>query len=116
MTVIPHTVQAQLTGDHDVWSTLTHSGLTQNSSDLLLSHGTSIPGTWNMIGILDARPDPLTDLINPPPLDMENPSEMGTKILKLLSPISRNLLGRPVTSFAVTPLIIFREIKARARA
>lgn len=110
LSVLPHTIQANLNGEHSVWSTLAHQWLTMTSSDLLLAHGANVPGVWNIVGILDARPDPLFSLGSAPAVDMSDAAEMGIKLMKLISPIARGMLGRPALSFSVTPLAIFREI------
>lgn len=110
LSILPHSVQVKITGDYDIWSTVDHRWLSVATSDLLLSHGTSVPGRWSVVGVLDARPDPLAVVSGAP--DFDDPTEMGSKILDILSPICRTLLGRPVMSFGVTPLAIFREVAA----
>jgi hypothetical protein len=53
----PSLVQATLTaGSVRVWSPLLSECLVTSGLDLLLKHGTSVGGIWNMVAILDARP------------------------------------------------------------
>ncbi len=111
ISILPHTVQVELTGEHSVWSSITHKWLSVASSDLFLGHGKKVAGKWNVLGVLDARPDPLSSLSSVTP-DFTDGMQFASKMLDLLAPICRNVLGRPPMSFGVTPLAIFREVAA----
>ena len=118
LTVLPHLIQVQLFGaNFSAWCTLAEASLVGPSSDVVLKHGAYVQGEWSLLGILDADPDvtpeqaeggtpnqSIDDLV----ADMI-PSGIG-KMTAQLAPITRNLLGRPRTSFGVTPLLIFREV------
>jgi hypothetical protein len=62
LTVLPHSLQAHLVGDnYSAWCGLATSSLVGMSSDLVLKHGSFVPGVWHMLGILDAVPDLVPD-------------------------------------------------------
>lgn len=111
ISILPHTVQVELTGEHSVWSSISHKWLSVASSDLFLGHGKEVAGKWNVLGVLDARPDPLSVLSSVTP-DFTDGTQFASKLLDVLAPICRNILGRPPMSFGVTPLAIFREVAA----
>lgn len=107
LTILPHAVQARITGDETVWCSLKLDGLVTSPSDLILKHGVEIPGEWAMLGILDAMPDPL-DQSDPDPNDMTH--GIAAMLITLLAPPTRTLLGRPGYAYGMTPLLIFREV------
>lgn len=118
LAVLPHLIQAQLFAQRfSVWCTLAEASLVGPSSDVVLKHGAYVQGQWSLLGILDADPDvpraqaegePPTQSIDELVADMI-PSGIG-KMTAQLAPLTRTLLGRPRTSFGVTPLLIFREV------
>ncbi|MCQ8873602.1 hypothetical protein NP945_17350 [Mesorhizobium sp. LMG17149] len=106
--VLPHTTQATLTGNVETWCSLSQSAMSVSSSDIILKHGIQIPGEWNILGVLDARPDePAAEAPTP---DLGDPEEMAAKLMSIIAPMARLFLGRPPRSYGVTPLLIFREI------
>jgi hypothetical protein len=109
--VIPHATIAMMkdTGGNEIWGAIKNEQLTVSSSTLMLNHGSSIHGKWNVVGILDALPeskDPSSDLSVP------DTSVSMISIMQGFGPIARSLLGRPETAYGVTPLMIFREIES----
>ena len=118
MTVLPHTVHAQITNDSGqaTWAVLRGEYMVTPPTELVLTHGTGLPGEWAMLGILNGRPDigetafqqQLTEIEQGLPAGLVN-SGVGM-MMKILSPLIRQTLGRPENSFAVTPLLIFREV------
>jgi len=109
---LPHTVQAIVrNGSHDeIWCTLARDGLNMTTSDILLKHGMNVPGTWAVLGILDAAPDhedhnSISDELGP--------NDMVAGIFRAMAPLVRQLFGRPESAFGVTPLLIFREVEAK---
>lgn len=110
---LPHTVQALVkNGSSDeIWCTLAREGLTMTASDILLKHGMTVPGEWAVLGILDATPDYEDHSLNS---DELKSGDMVADIFKGLAPVVRQLFGRPKSAFGVTPLLIFREVKANA--
>jgi hypothetical protein len=77
--------------------------LTLSADDLLLKHGTSIAGTWNMLGILDALPD------GGEQEDLSFLADM-VKGLAQFSQQIRPHFGRATDYFGMTPLLVFREV------
>ncbi len=69
-------------------------------------------GNWSIIGILSAHPEYLApDLTQK--FDSEDFGLMQSivgQLSKILAPIVRVSLGRPAAAYAVTPLLIFREV------
>ncbi len=111
---LPHTVQATIhSAGQYVWCTLRDEAMVGSASDIMLKHGFSLEGDWTIFGILDAHPD---DAANDTSLNSiftvmaaTGGSPFG-QMIATLAPIARNLLGRPNTAYAVTPIMIFREI------
>jgi hypothetical protein len=113
--VMPHTIQATIsTQEQRTWCTLKDDCVTIPASELFLKHGTTIPGTWHIVGIADARPDTRYQ-------NLASGDEIGAGILQTgfsamvsaLVPIARMLLGRPAECYGVTPLLIFRHAEPR---
>jgi hypothetical protein len=121
LSVLPHTVHASIMTEHEsVWASLREEYLVTSASELVLTHGASIPGEWAMVGILNGRPDfgetEFQQMIaegrsNLPPGLMN--SAIGL-MAQTMAPIIRTTLGRPASSFAVTPLLIFRSVNETA--
>ncbi len=109
--MLPHTVQARLRDDTgaSVWCSLREDDLVVSASDLTLKHGATVSGRWNMLGVLDATPEPSTLLDNAGALT--GASAFGELMLHL-TPAIRGILGRPQSDYGMTPLMIFREITA----
>lgn len=108
VTILPHTIQARLKGDVELWCSLHQEGLSVEASDITLKHGTNIPGDWSVLGILDARPDNRAE--SDGLVDFGDGSEMAVNMMGIIAPIAQNLLGRPKRCYGVTPLLVFREI------
>ncbi len=117
MTVLPHTVHASIMTDHEtIWANLREEFMVTPSSELVLTHGTSMPGEWAMLGILNGRPDHgniehqqrLAEMRSNLPPGLMN-SAIGL-MAQTLAPIIRTALGRPTSAYAVTPILIFREV------
>lgn len=115
---LPHVVTATIgSARHQSWATLEEQFLVGSGSSLVLKHGSSIPGKWHMLGILDAVPDVGSldgiaeglGAVNAPP---SLPSSLVGMLSGMLAPIVRFLLGRPVEAYGATPLLIFREVVA----
>lgn len=105
---LPHSAHASLVTDagENVWCNISTSGLSMSTSDILLKHGINIPGEWAVLGIMDASPDPITIKSRDQTPDG---AEMVAKVFETLAPVVRQFLGRPETSYGITPLLIFRE-------
>lgn len=120
LSLLPHALQAQLFGDNfGIWCSLSEASLIGTASDVVLKHGSFIPGDWHILGVLDAFPDP-----KPEPVDGQEPLQPLDEIIAAaagtvvgtvaaqVAPAARELLGRPRGAFGVTPLLIFREVTA----
>lgn len=119
LALLPHAVQARLQANsgETVWCSLNEDSLVVSSSDLILKHGLSVAGTWNILGVLDALPD--TDASGTPTSSaiegligsatLED-SPFG-QIMGAIAPVVRTL-GRPGHAHGITPLMIFREVTA----
>ncbi len=108
LSIMPHTIQARIEGAAKVWCSLNQDGLATQASDITLKHGMVIPGEWHAVGILDAKPEYYTE--DAPAVNFLDPNELALKMLSLIAPITRTMLGRPNTYYGITPLLIFREI------
>lgn len=117
LSIMPHTLQARLLADDfNVWCILDDSFVVGRASDLILKHGSLIQGKWSIIGILDASPwDP-----DYKTADGESAEDIVAKIAETsigqvaarLLNASRGLIGRPPSSYGITPIIIFRDVLA----
>jgi hypothetical protein len=115
--LLPHAIQCSVrTGASEIWCSLREDNLIVPASELLIKHGHVIAGDWSMVGILDAFPD---DVVPSFETDPERFVAHATAALSLgglweaigaIAPIARAALGRPPTSFGMTPLLIFREV------
>jgi hypothetical protein len=104
----PHAAQCTISGsDSKVWSSLLSDGLVTAPGDLSLKHGTEIPGTWNLLGILDALPSPIQP--QTAILPTNEPFHLET-LIRNFSNLGRTLLGRPPDAYGVTPLLLFRKV------
>jgi hypothetical protein len=85
--------------------------MTNEPTDIVLKHGNRIPGEWAILGVLDALPDHQGS--EPEDPDFGVVEEMAAKMVGVVAPVTRTVLGRPSSHFGVTPLLIFREIVAQ---
>lgn len=111
---MPHSGQMHIVTDNDAfWAPITDNCMVSPISELMLKHGSKIAGTWNMVGILDALPFEEHSLMNP--LEMLRVGMMGDNLtnvaLSLGEPIMQTM-GRPLLSYGITPLLVFREIES----
>jgi hypothetical protein len=109
----PYSAQCTITGsDFSVWSTLTGEGTVGPVADLSLKHGTNVPGTWHLLGILDALPSQIPPQI---PLAFTGIPEHFDKAIVNYSNMGRMLLGRKPEAYGMTALLLFREVSARSQ-
>lgn len=115
--IMPHAVHAQLITSEEanarlVWCTLNQEYLVSPASDIALAYGDMMAGEWSILGVLSAHPEYLTPDFNQQ-FDAENfglTESIVGQISKMLAPIVRLALGRPSAAYAITPLLIFREV------
>jgi hypothetical protein len=117
LSVLPHSTQAQILTDRTgVWCSLASESLVGLSTDLVLKHGSHVPGEWSALGVLDAQPDFGSNPSNPTTLSGVEQAIVGVAgtlvgaTIAQLAPITRNLLGRPRGAFGMTPLVIYRKV------
>lgn len=113
---LPHSPQMNIvTEDYAVWSTIQPEYLVGSVSDLILKHGVKVSGVWSMVGVIDARPfdgDNADEEVLSP-MEMIRLGILQESMWKVAHDIAgptRQALGRPLLSYGMTPLIIFREI------
>lgn len=108
---MPHSSQINiLNEDYAVWGTLDSNNMSGTFPDLMLKHGAKIAGTWSALGILDALPFEAGDL--PTALELIRVGGASNSVTNLpltMAPHIRLLMGRPLQSYGITPLLVFRE-------
>ncbi|MEI9929372.1 MAG: hypothetical protein WDM89_02065 [Rhizomicrobium sp.] len=105
--IMPHGIQAQvLSGESKIWSALNADFFITPPADLSLNHGSHLPGIWNLVGILDAVPDNAAGPSGPADTEHSLVGNLTTTI----QPLMRQMLGRPTSSYGLTPLLVFREV------
>src|SRR5690606_9867128 len=64
---LPYAVQGQVTTpDGEAWFTMDVSKMTKAPEQFSLMHGSNIPGTWHVLGIVDATPQSVRpDVVEP---------------------------------------------------
>jgi hypothetical protein len=118
--IMPHAVHAQILDAkadpmRTAWGALREEFMVTPASEMVLTHGRTIPGDWTMIGILNGGPDLgathdqqlIESRQNLPPGIVD--SVIG-RVAETLAPMVRLSLGRPAGSYAMTPLLIFRQV------
>jgi hypothetical protein len=117
VSILPHGTAGSLTSSDEqvsVWFTLNESGMAVPTPDLFLKHGFTIPGDWSVVGILDAYPDEGEDVglgyyLNQL-LAGNRINGISHFMAAFLTGPVRQMFGRPMGSYGVTPLLIFRQI------
>lgn len=117
--LLPHSPQINIISpDHVAWATIEPSNFFGAVEDLMLKHGPKVAGSWAMVGILDGRPfeeridDDYDEIISfDERLKMGMFQESIWKMATELAFPARQALGRPIFSYGMTPLVIFREIE-----
>lgn len=123
MPLLPHTPQMHLiTEDVAVWGTINPHHMVGTVGDLILKHGAKVPGSWSVVGILDGVPFELREEDD----DYEDHDDIlsisdrikmgmiGENVWKVgidMAGPARQALGRPLNSYGITPLVVFREIE-----
>ena len=110
--MLPHSIQARIYGEANVWCNLLRNGLVGSVDDLLLKHGGQVQGHWQTLGILDAFVDERNSDNNDDEhnLDIQQDVSMASTLLKQIAPFARQFLGRPSNAYGLTPIVIFREV------
>lgn len=108
MKIIPTSPQIDFTDTekNSVWMSVNSDNLKINTSDIVLKYGAKIPGTWYVVGIIDAKPD--SNIDDNDDLSLNN-NYLKSSFSNLFEAI-RNMFGRPQNAYGITPIIIFRAI------
>lgn len=106
---MPFAIQSRfLVGDKDefkqVWMTLNRDELSIPTHDINFKHGEIMAGEWYLLGVLDALPGDGFEH------DESSSSDIQGVIREFVNQL-RNFAGRPSTSYGITPVAIFRNIK-----
>lgn len=117
--LLPHSPQFNIvTDDFAVWGTIDPQHMVGTVGDLVLKHGSKVPGSWSVVGILDAVPfeqrddedyDDILSFFERLRIGMMT-ENVWKAAIEMAQP-ARQALGRPFLSYGVTPLVIFREIE-----
>lgn len=108
---LPFSIQATLSTETDtsIWCILSPDNLTISATDLFLKYGITVPGTWSMLGVVDALPQPAAGA--DPGVAPKEKSVSNTMLEAMrASEVISVHLGRPRSSYGITPLLVFREV------
>lgn len=109
---LPHSGHLHIvTDDFAVWAAADESSIVGQLSDLILKHGAKVAGRWSMLGILDALPFDESEMLSG--MEMIRTGMTGESIANAglnIAPSIRQALGRPLLSYGMTPLLVFREV------
>jgi hypothetical protein len=109
----PHSINCEIKGNgFSVWSPLREEGITGAASDISLMHGSEVPGTWHLLGVLDALPSPIP--AQETVLPSETPQHFAPTIRNFAN-TARTLLGRSPEAYGMTALLLFREVTSGSR-
>ena len=111
LNILPHFVQTMIVDDerNAVWASTPEHNMVGSTGELIFKYGSTIPGRWTVVGVLDAYPD---EQDSGGPIAARAPNAFVTGIAEhLITPI-RALLGRPADAYGMTPLVIFRELSS----
>jgi len=107
LSALPHALLMTLFSQNEsLWSSLDEEHLTMNSDDITLKHGSNFAGKWYVLGILDAKPDNKMESL---PVSRVVNNELFDGMVEMASAI-RKFLGRPMESYGITPVAIFRTV------
>lgn len=100
-----------ITDDYAVWATASEDSIVGAMPDLVLKHGAKVAGQWSMLGILDALPFEEDQMLSGMEIIRTGMTTDGIAKAALgLAPAIRQMLGRPLLSYGMTPLLVFREV------
>ncbi|EKN3740018.1 hypothetical protein ACMU9U_004111 [Yersinia enterocolitica] len=107
--ILPKSTQIDFadTDGNSVWMSVDPKNLTIGPGDIALKYGSRIPGTWHLIGFIDAYPDSMIS-------SEDTPYNIPTNDLKgsmdFMLDMIRTSMGRSPESYGITPLMIFRTV------
>lgn len=101
---MPHAVRGRLTSDEQVlWFMLVPERMSVTPEEIVLKHGTIVPGEWHVAGLVDAIPGE-TPTAAPAAAD-----SLHDAVTTATSSLQEQM-GRPKTDYGITPLLIFRKM------
>ncbi|WP_416192956.1 hypothetical protein [Nitrobacter sp. TKz-YC01] len=116
--LLPHSVQGTIRSANDsIWFNLREESMVISSPELLLKHGIGVAGDWSAIGILDAMPEGDAFSVEVHAIEQTLAAASLGGIMSQMNQLAlmtRLMLGRPPSTYGMTPLIIFREISGDA--
>lgn len=99
---MPHAVRGRLKcEDERLWFMLVPERMSLSPEEIVLKHGTRVPGEWHVAGLIDALPG-----------DQDPDEEGHGPFLDAMSGATtalREQMGRPASDYGITPLLIFRK-------
>jgi len=109
---MPHAGQMHVvTDDFAVWASAADGAMVAPMPELILKHGQKVAGQWSILGILDALPFEQGEMLTPlEQVRVGMTMESVSSIALNMAPFIRQALGRPLLSYGVTPLLVFREV------
>lgn len=108
--IVPNILQVDFIDEDGelMWMSIDKEFLTINPDDLALKYGGTIPGTWHVIGLIDALPDYVQGKdIDSSPAFPEHDLKSG---LQTFLDMVKEQAGRGSNSYGMTPLLIFRTV------
>lgn len=113
MSIVPYSLQGiiNLMDTSKVWFTLDPVFMGSQVSDISLKYGSKLDGKWSIVGIMDVALVNHEKSTNNDSIDSDgNQTEtLWSSISSCLSVI-REIIGRPLNTPSITPLLIYREI------
>lgn len=111
---LPHLCHIDIKDGYDhAWGSLVEENIAVEKSDIFLKHGRRIPGDWSVLGILDARPyDNILENEAQIPENYDAFLHGFSCIIDVVAPMLRKAMGRPITAYGITPLIVFRQVQS----
>lgn len=109
---MPHSGQLHVvTDDYAVWAPVADGALVAPMPELILKHGQKVAGQWSILGILDALPFEQSEMLTPMEMVRVGMTLDSISNVSLqMGPAIRQALGRPLLSYGMTPLLVFREV------
>lgn len=107
---LPHSLELIIhTGEETIWTSPRAEFMTIQPDTLTCSHGSSIPGQWHIVAILDGLPASRDSEFSFDFLTKPMVKELQVALAQMNEGL-RAMLGRPYEAYAATPLLIFRKV------
>lgn len=108
--IVPDILQVDFIDENGelMWMSIDKEYLTINPDDLALKYGGTIPGTWHVIGLIDALPDHIQESNAEATADFPT-HDLKSGLQNFLDMV-KDQAGRGSDSYGMTPLLIFRTV------